>query len=77
MKFVRKRSDRQAPVAGGCGITVEDMEAQGSTWLGYFHRGISVRTTYADMEIKEGDDPEAIYTPLSDHPFDNHLINAL
>jgi ankyrin repeat protein len=82
VKFVRTRSDGQVSVAGGCGITVEDMEAQGSTWLGYFHRGISVKTAYADMEIEEGDDPEAVakgylYPPLPEHPFDNHVMSVL
>lgn len=82
VKFVRKCSGGQVSVAGGCGITVEDMEAQESTWLGYFHRGISVKTAYSDMEIEEGDDPETVakgylYPPLSDYPFDNHIINVL
>jgi ankyrin repeat protein len=82
VKFIRECSGGQIHVAGGCGVAVEDMEAQGSTWLGYFHRGISVKAAYGDMEIDEGEDPEAVakgylYPPLPNHPFDNHVMNLL
>ncbi len=82
VKFIRECSSGQIHVAGGCGVAVEDMEAQGSTWLGYFHRGISIKAAYGDMEIDEGEDPEAVakgylYPPLSNHPFDNHVMNVL
>jgi ankyrin repeat protein len=61
---------------------VEDIEAQYSTWLGYFHNGISIKVPYQQMEVNEGEEPEVVangylYPPLPDHPFDNSILQTL
>ncbi|MDN3508950.1 MAG: hypothetical protein P0S93_02840 [Candidatus Neptunochlamydia sp.] len=47
-------------IAGGCGVVVENMQGEYSTWLGYFHRGISIKANYEEMDIEENDIPQAV-----------------
>ncbi len=75
-------TDDHIQVGGGCGVTIEDIEAQNSMWLGYFHRGTSVQIAYDNMEVDDDDSPEAVakgylYPPLPGYPLDNDILSIL
>lgn len=75
-------SDDRIQIGGGCGITIEDIEAQNSMWLGYFHNGTCVQIAYDNMEMDDDDNPEEVakgylYPPLPGYPLDNDILNIL
>ncbi|MCP5506522.1 MAG: ankyrin repeat domain-containing protein [Chlamydiales bacterium] len=75
-------SDECIHIGGGCGISIEDIEAQSSRFLGYFHRGTTVQVPYDAMEVIDGESPELIakgllFPPLPDSPLDDALLGVL
>lgn len=75
-------SDERIQIGGGCGITIEDIEAQNSMFLGYFHQGITVQIPYDRMEVGDNESPELVakghlFPPLPNHPIDDALLDVL
>ncbi|MCB1107788.1 MAG: ankyrin repeat domain-containing protein, partial [Chlamydiia bacterium] len=75
-------SDERIQIGGGCGITIEDIEAQNSMFLGYFHQGTVVQAPYERMEVGDHESPELIakgylFPPLPNHPIDDVLLDVL
>ncbi|MCP5505034.1 MAG: ankyrin repeat domain-containing protein [Chlamydiales bacterium] len=82
IKFVNHCSGGAMELVGGCGAVVEDIQAEHFTWLGYFHRGISIKVDYEEMDIEENDIPQAVaigylYPPLPEYPFSHAVFNIL
>ncbi len=82
IKFINHCLGKTMEIAGGCGVIVEDIQAEDSTWLSYFHRGISIKANYEEMDIEESDIPQAVaigylYPPLSRYPLGHSILNIL
>ncbi len=82
IKFISHCSDKGTHVAGGCGIVVEDLEAQFSTWLGYFHKGIKIPLNFEKLGIEGSEDPKEVaasllYPPKTEHPFSDSIFQLL
>jgi ankyrin repeat protein len=80
--FLADISDERIQIGGGCGITIEDIEAQNVMFLGYFYRGITVQVPYDSIEIGDNESPELIakghlFPPLPNHPIDDVLLGVL
>lgn len=74
--------DKNAHIAGGCGVSVEDIETRSSWFLGYFHEGSQVSIPYQSMESDNSEEAKAeakglLYPPRPEHPLDNALLQML
>ena len=82
LKIISDCTDDRLQVAGGCGIVVEDMNTQGSMFLGYFHQGIKIQVPYGNIEVDSPEEIQAgavghLYPPLPGYPLNNAILNIL
>ena len=82
LKIITNCQDKKAHLSGGCGVAVEDIIAESSIFLGYFHRSGSVNVAYADMESESPEEAREeakglLYPPNSEHPFSNEVFQVL
>jgi len=82
LKFISNCHDEQAHLAGGCGITVEDIQPSFSWFLGYFHGEAKVTIPYKTLESEtpEKAKEEAkglLYPPQPEYPLNNTILQVL